>query len=395
MGLGYSSRMQWPRVAVEQDRSFTPPFCPRGTCAQHRGAGPNGFRFRHHGTYTTRRRGPIPRFVCLTCRRTFSRQSFATSYYLKRPELLVPVAAALLAGSAHRQIARSIHCAPSTVTRLSARLGRHCLLLLARGLRHTEGRLDESLVIDHFETFEFTQDFPFGVATAVGTQSWFVYALEPAPHRRTGRRSPAQHKRLLSRPRRAFRGGYYGSTWRLVNTVLPLAAHGKLLHLVGDGHPAYARIARRHHQASRLRLKSYPNPARGPRGSPRSHYARARDQAMFPVDLLHALLRHSLAHHRRETIAFGRRLNAIMERLFVAAVWRNFVKARSERKPDPTTPAMSINLTDRAWSWRRVLGRRLFPQQETVPPVWQELYARLWDNPLLSHNTRHARVLAY
>jgi len=27
---------------------------------------------------------------------------------------------------------------------------------------------------------------------------------------------------------------------------------------------------------------------------------------MFPLDLLHGLLRHSLAAHKRETIAFGR-----------------------------------------------------------------------------------------
>jgi hypothetical protein len=269
------------------------------------------------------------------------------------------------------------------------------MLLLARGLRHSTGQLEEPLVMDHFETFEFTQDFPVGVATAVGANSWFVYALEPAPHRRTGRRSTAQQARLRRRPRRAFRGGYHGSTWRLVNTVLPLAPDSGQLDLVGDGHPAYTRIAGHRRFAGRLRLHSFPNPKRGPKGSQRSADARARDRAMFPVDLLHAILRHSLAHHRRETIAFGRRLNAIMERLFVAAVWRNFVKGRSERKPDPTTPAMAIKLTDRAWSWKRVLSRRIFPQHETVPEVWQELYDRLWDNPLLNRNTRHDRVLAY
>src|SRR6185369_5874464 len=144
----------------------------------------------------------------------------------------------------------------------------------------------------------------------------------------------------------------------------------------------YKRIARHPRFATQLRFDSYPNPQRGPRGSPRSAKARARDRAMFPVDILHALLRHSLAHHRRETIAFGRRINALMERFFLAAVWRNFVKARSERRPEPTTPAMAIKLTDRPWSWKRVLARRIFPQRETLPPVWNELYARLWDNPL-------------
>src|SRR6185295_19715620 len=97
----------------------------------------------------------VPRFRCKSCGRTFSRQSFGTSYYLKRPELLLPVAAGLVAGSAHRQIARSFGCAPSTVTRLSARLGRHALLLQARALSRLP-LLDETVVIDHFETFEFS-----------------------------------------------------------------------------------------------------------------------------------------------------------------------------------------------------------------------------------------------
>ena len=104
----------------------------------------------------------------------------------------MPVAAGLQAGSAHRQIARSLGCAPSTVTRLSARLGRHALLLQARALRHLAGRIQEPIVLDHFETFEFTQDFPCGIATPVGSQSWFVSGLDPAPHARAGTRSPAQ-----------------------------------------------------------------------------------------------------------------------------------------------------------------------------------------------------------
>src|SRR5258707_937202 len=60
---------------------------------------------------------------------------------------------------------------------------------------------------------------------------------------------------------------------------------------------------------------------------------------MFPVDQLHALLRHSRADHKRETIAFGRRLNAVMEPLFVAAGWKNFINGRSERRPDPAPAA--------------------------------------------------------
>ena len=71
-----------------------------------------------------------------------------------------------------------------------------------------------------------------------------------------------------------------------------------------------------------------------------------RDRAMFPVDQLHQLLRHSCADHKRETIAFGRRLESIVGRAHLLAVWKNFIKCRSERRPDWTTPAMRLGMTD-------------------------------------------------
>jgi hypothetical protein len=132
----------------------------------------------------------------------------------------------------------------------------------------------------------------------------------------------------------------------------------------------------------------HPNPPRGPKGSPRSPEARRRDAAMFPSDLLHLVLRHSLAHHRRETIAFGRRLNAVMERMFLAQAWRNFVKRVSERTSWAPTPAMVLGLAREPWPWSRVFARRLFPGRLSVPPCWMELYRREWVTPG-GANSRH------
>ena len=384
--------MRWPKTSVERLQYFTPRFCPWPACPQHK-LRAAGFRFRRHGSYCTRKRASVPRFRCAVCRRSFSRQSFAVSYYLKRAELLVPVAAGLQAGSAHRQLARSLGCAPSTVTRLSARLGRHALLLSCRSLQQLRGCLSEPVVLDHFESFEFSQDMPFGVATPVGAGSWFMYGVDPAPHARTGRRSASQRARLAGRPHRQLRGGYGASSTRIVQLLLGLAPASAQLELVGDGHPAYDRAVQ--NLGARVRLRRYPNPRRGPKGSPRTAQMLQRDRAMFPVDALHALLRHSLAHHRRETIAFGRRINGLMERLFVAAVWRNFVKRRSEKRPKPVSPAMRVGLTDELWSWRRVLAMRLFETREQVPTVWRQLYRRQWTTPGLRSNTRHNLVHAY
>ena len=384
--------MRWPRIPVERLRFFRPRFCPWPDCPQHTRRLP-GYAFIHHGVYATRRRSSVPRFRCTDCKRTFSRQSFAVSYYLKRPELLVPIAAGLQAGCAHRQLARTLGCAPSTVTRLSARLGRHTLLLSAHALQHLEGRLFETVVLDHFETFEFSQDFPFGVATPVGSDSWYLYGVDPAPHLRSGRKSAVQEERLLQRPRRRLQGGYEASSRRILELLLKLTPEAGHLNLVGDGHRSYDQAAAGF--PGRVRLQRFPNPRRGPKGAPRTPEMLARDRAMFPVDQLHALLRHSLAHHRRETIAFGRRINALAERLFLAMVWRNFVKCRSERRPDRTTPAMRLGLTESRWSWRRVLARRLFPGRERLPRTWREIYRREWMTPVLRFNTRHSLLHAY
>lgn len=385
--------MHWPGTPVERLQHFAPPFCPWPECLDHRRTDP-GYRFLRHGTFVTRRR-TVPRFRCRACRRTFSRQSFALSYYLKRPELVVPVASGLQAGSAHRQLARNLRCAPSTVTRLSARLGRHALLLLSRALGHLEGGLQEPVVLDHFETFEFTQDLPFGIATPVGQDSWFIYGLDPAPHARTGHRSPGQEARRALRPGRESHGGYEASSARTVGLLLSLGPMDRPLDLIGDGHPAYDRAAQLPEHAGRVRLQRFPNPRRGLKGSPRSPQALARDQAMFPVDALHGLIRHTAAHRRRETIAFGRRLNALLERLFLTVIWRNFVKGRSERKPDPDTPAMRLGLAREPWSWSRTLARRLFPAREMLPRVWRELYERTWTTPVLPSNTRHRLIHAF
>jgi transposase-like protein len=381
----------WPSEPIElaPPESFRPEHCPWAPCPSRGSA--LRFRYRRHGSYRTRCQPlSIPRFLCLCCRRTFSRQSFSVTYYLKRPELSAQIAAALVAGSAHRPTARSLRCSPTTVTRRIARLGRHCLLLhsLVLGGLPT---VSEPLVYDHFETFAHSQEEPCGLGTLVGHQSWFVYSLDFAPHRRTGRATPAQRirqRRLFgSRPRgpdpyqAACREGFSVLLDHLPQRALPVHV---------DAHSSYPRALARAPLHGRFELIVHPNPRRGPKGSPRSRPARARDRALFPTDLMHGLLRHSLAHHRRETIAFGRRHNAVLERLFVFTVWRNLVKVRSERTLRSPTPAMSLGLASGPWTWERVLAKRLFFWRESIPRSWECIYRRQIDTRGLPFNARHS-----
>jgi hypothetical protein len=60
------------------------------------------------------------------------------------------------------------------------------------------------------------------------------------------------------------------------------------------------------------------------------------------------------------------------------AVWKNFIKRRTERRPDRTTPAMRLGLTRTQWRWERILARRLFPEREKPSVMALAIYRKRW-----------------
>ncbi|MFO7653114.1 MAG: hypothetical protein R6X25_04755, partial [Candidatus Krumholzibacteriia bacterium] len=107
---------------------WTPPHCPSSTCKYHKPLQP-GWRFKRMGSYfrlaePTR----IRRFRCLHCSVTFSSQTFATTYWLKKPEILPQLMTKVTGGMCNSQIATDLGVSPATIDRQIYRLGRHCLL---------------------------------------------------------------------------------------------------------------------------------------------------------------------------------------------------------------------------------------------------------------------------
>ena len=267
---------------------------------------------------------------------------------------------------------------------MAERLGRHAVLLHARCLVEPIA-LDEPIVHDHFETFLGRQDQALGVGTAVGSNSWFVYDIDPAPHKGSGRR-PDRKEATSLRPKQA----YVRSIRRMFRRLLSKVSGDARLIARVDGRIDYRAAMLHRSLASKISLEIYPNPKRGPKGSPRTAEATLRDWAMFPNDQLHQLIRHTCSDHKRETIAFGRRLESIVGRLHLIAVWKNLVKARSERRPDRSTPAMRIGLTLEPWPWERVLSRRLFASRTPISPFLRNLYEKRWTTGLPTLNRAHA-----
>ncbi len=357
---------------------FVPPHCPRPECLYHKDS--TGWKFRKAGSYR-RRSAPkrVQRFLCVHCGRCFSEQTFRIGYWLKRPELLPIVFRRILSCSSYRQIGRELGVTHSTTRRHTARLGRHCLLFQhSYRLRVT---LSEPLVIDGFESFEFSQYHPIHFHVAVGADSQFFHAFTDSELRRKGRMTSYQ------KDRRSFLESQFGrpdprSIEKEVAELLRLVRVQKdrvVLH--SDDHPAYRRalkllpsIAFDHRITSSKRRRTPRNP-------------------LFPINWLDLLIRHSSSNHKRETIAFSKRRQNAAEKLAILQVWRNFIKPLTEKRGEPP-PAARLGLVDSALAVETVLAQRLFPSRIALPPRLAAYYGGRVETRRIPNGRRHELKLA-
>ena len=279
----------------------------------------------------------------------------------------------------NRQMARALGCSPSTVAHQVARLGRHCLLVQGRELARIE-RVDE-IAIDGFETFEWSQYFPFhhNIAVDVAT-GYFLYHTD-SPLRRKGRMTLEQKTRrvvledTLGRPDpRAVEKGVR----ELLATVL---SKQRAVTLRSDDHAAYSRALASLRCDVTHQITS-------------SKERRDERNPLWEVNLLDNLIRHSTAAHKRETIAWAKRRQASIEKLAILQVWRNYMKRRRE-KGNRVTSAMILGLANRPWHVRDLLAGRLFFEKVSLSDRWRDYYRREVVTSAVAVNRTHRLTYAF
>lgn len=354
---------------------WVPPHCPNPNCTFFNTLS-REWPYKRKGYYS-RQASPhrIQRFTCIACGRHFSTQTFATSYWQKRPGLAGRIIMMVVGCMGNRQISRALRCSPETVAHQVARLGRHCLLIQSHELQRIPSV--EEIAIDGFETFEWSQYFPFhhNVAVDVGS-GYFLYHTD-SPLRRKGRMRPQQKRRrsqlelaLGKAPSRAVENGVH-------ELLLPIPAGV----IRSDDHRAYPRAItalRRpvtHHITSSTERRDRRNP-------------------LWEVNLLDLMIRHSTAAHKRETIAWAKRRQSSIEKLAILQVWRNYMKRRWE-KSERRTPAMILGLANRPWQLSDLLKERLFFYRSNLTSCWERYYRRHVTTAALSTNRSHQLRYAF
>src|SRR5207249_3008787 len=164
-----------------------------------------------------------------------------------------------------------------------------------------QGAIQEPIVIDGFESFAFSQYHPLHLNVAVGAHSHFVYGFTFAALRRKGRMTLRQRHRRSQLEHLHGRPDPKALERSIADLVRLAVPHPQPVTIRSDEHPAYPRAFRRldhsvwHECTPSVLARTHRNP-------------------LFPVNLLDLLLRHNSANHKRETIAFSKRHQSVIER---------------------------------------------------------------------------------
>ena len=330
---------------------FQPPRCPRPECPRHVDPVPDFCASNGHYYPKCRPHG-VPRFVCKTCRKGFSRQTFRADYRDHRPHLNAEVFLLFASGLGLRQTSRFVGLTLRCTELKFRKIARHL-----RGLNaNLRGPLPpgSSLQFDEFETYEGRRSTrPLTLPMLIEKASRFVVAAESAPIRPRGTMTPARRK-AIAQDERHF-GPRKDESRPAIRRALAAGARlakglGHVL-LYTDEKSSYPGLASEAFGKDRLRHHTT-----------NSKVPRLTWNPLFPINHTEAMARDLMGRLRRESWLVSKKAWCLDLHLQLFMAYRNYVRRRFNR--DPESPAQLLGYVVRRMtstellSWRQDWGER-------------------------------------
>tara|TARA_R110002072_G_scaffold25443_4_gene85005 strand:- start:7552 stop:8568 length:1017 start_codon:yes stop_codon:yes gene_type:complete len=329
--------------------SFRPPRCPSTDCLAH--VDPQADRIIRWGYFKARCRDQRePRFRCLACRKTFSRQTFRHDYRDRRPDCNERLFEMLTSGIGLRQSARVLKIAASTAQKKMRKLSRTCELLH----ENLSGSLppDRTYVMDEEETFESSSIRPLTVPILMENQTWFIVATGVGSIRRlappgTARRARQDREEKQFGKRKDQSRACVGEVLEALRRRTP----GRI-QLLTDQKSSYATLAREVFGAEVMHATTAGS-------APRTPY-----NPLFPVNHMITMSRDGCGRLRRDPWLVSKLAKWLRGQLAIFTVFRNYVRRRFNRDEAHETPAHFLGLLprqlqpDEVVRWRQDWGER-------------------------------------
>lgn len=322
--------------------TFRPPFCPTRGCEAH--TNPTGTWYRPRGRYQPKCRAePVPRFRCLCCGHSFSRQTFRHDYRDHRPETNAPLLRLLVSGVGLRQAGRNLDLGIRAVVQKLHKFAATLGLLHGNLCR----KLPEGLtfLLDEEESFETSKGFPVTMPVVMHRDTWFVVATAVEPIRRLARRGSKlrryqdHHERLHGR--REDRSRVAVRT--VLQSLAQRVAAGSLTMLT-DEKSSYGKLL---HESFGDRVLHLRTPGKAPR---------TVANPLFPINTTMAMTRDNNGRLRRKSWLHSKKRCYLADQLTLFLVYRNYMRRRFNHDAPNRTPAQMLGLLPRALQAEEALG---------------------------------------
>lgn len=324
-----------------------PPFCPNPRCLFHFGT-ETRFYVKNGWTKTDKAPFKNQRFKCKTCGEQFSVNTFGLDFRKRVANLSERILHYSMNGMSNNSIARLIKVAEGTVRDRLKTMARQSLIFEKE---HFPKTLNEDVAYDGFETFTYSQYSPCYINTAVGSRSMFIYHNTFSPLNRKGRMTEEQKKQnrnfIMKYGLYPQCSVYEESIYVLRN----LSSMGPGRRLFSDEHKSYERAVRSFDfQMEHVTINS--------------QVKRDPSNPLFPINRLHNLYRHFFSSQQRETISFQKHEAALLEKVQLMKIYRNFMNSKfvKKLKYDPHahewSPAMYVGVASKILNFDEVFGIR-------------------------------------
>ena len=324
---------------------FEPPRCPNRHCISHTRPRPGFCKL--HGFYHAKCRShPVPRFRCLDCRRTFSRQTFRADYRDHKPYKNQELMKYLISGIGLRQSARMLGMSLRGTVLKSRKICRH----LRRVNVNLRGNLAPGcrLQLDELETYEARRrERPVTFPIILETQSRFVIWGESAELAPKGRMSK---KRIQAIEKEVERHGprktrSNTAVRRTLDRAAALTGGHPQVFIQSDEKSSYPKLVRDAfpgkpvvHQTTNSKLiRNIKNP-------------------LFPINQTEAIARDLLGRLRRDSWLVSKKRRYLDQAFQAFMAWKNYVRPRYNG--EKLTPAQQAGFCSRRYKIGELLGWR-------------------------------------
>lgn len=256
-------------------------------------------------------------------------------------------------GMSNNSIARLLNVAEGTIRERLKDLSHQSLIFEKENYPR---KLTEDVAYDGFETFTHSQFSPCYINTAVGSHSMFIYHNTLSPLNRKGRMTLEQktkNQKLMDEfgpyPRDSV---FEESVYVLKN----LNSIGRGRRLFTDEHKSYLRAIRSFDFQMDHRTIN-------------SQVRRDSSNPLFPINRLHNLYRHFFSSQQRETISFQKHEAALIEKIQLMKIYRNFMNPKFVKRnkldshAHEWSPAMYVGVAEKVMEFEDIFRIRKMKSQ--------------------------------